>query len=81
MALSCWGLGRFRSGSTPPRSALAFGAIGRAMLLSIAGAVPLAGTVGSPTPSGNAHIGALGRPLLGGMLVALSMQCRMELRG
>ena len=51
------------------------------MLLSIAGAVPLAGTVGSPTPSGSAHIGELGRPPLGGMLVALNPQCRMALRG
>ena len=77
----CWGSDRFQFGCTPPRSALAFGVVGRAMLLSIAGAVPLAGTVGSPTPSGSAHIGELGRPLLAGMLVALNMQCRMELRG
>ena len=81
MALWCSGFGLCQSGYTPPLSALAFGVGGRAMSLNIAGAVVPAGIVGSPTLSGSAQIGALGGGLLAGMLVALRVQRRMELRG
>ena len=55
--------GLFWSGCTHPRSALAFGVGGRAMLLSIARALLPAGTVGSPTLFGSAQIGEMGGPL------------------
>ena len=51
------------------------------MSLNIAGAVLPAGIVASPTLSGSAQIGVLGGALLVGMLVALRVQGRRELRG